>query len=142
MPDLEAAVADHYTTGSLTERIREALVALGVDPDDASPDDLKPVDEFHTGGLKATEDLLSQIRIAPTDAVLDLGSGLGGTARWIAAHRGAHVTGVDLTPEFVETARDLSAVVGLADLTDFHTGSALDPPVADAAFDVATMLHV
>lgn len=142
MSDTETRVAEHYTTGALLLRVCEALKKLGVDPDAPTPEDLKPVDEFHTGGVQATDDLLGQLSIAPTDRVLDIGSGIGGTARHVAMRTGAHVTGVDLTPEFVETARELSALVGLADLTDFHTGSALALPVKNACIDHALLIHV
>lgn len=142
MAATEERVADHYTSGALTARIKDALRALGVDPEAPGPDDLKPVDEFHTGGVAATDDLLAQLDVGPTTRVLDIGCGLGGTPRHVAHRYGAHVSGVDLTPEFIDTARDLSALVGLADVTEFHVGSALALPVGDAAFDLALMLHV
>jgi cyclopropane fatty-acyl-phospholipid synthase-like methyltransferase len=40
--------------------------------------------------------------------VLDLGCGLGGASRYLAAERGCRVAGVDLTPNFVEAARILT----------------------------------
>ena len=139
---LETAVAAHYTTGHLVDRVRQALAAIGVDPDRATVDDLKPADEFHTGGVAATDHLFAQIDLAPGARVLDVGSGIGGTSRYLADRYDAQVTGVDLTPEFVETARALSALVGMADKTAFHLGSALAMPVADAAFDCAVLMHV
>lgn len=142
MPDIETEVAKHYTTGALMRHILNALRTLDIDPDAATPDDLAAVDEFHTGGRRATDDLLAQIGIRPTALALDIGCGIGGPARHVAHTKGAHVTGVDLTRELVETARELSALVGLADQTDFHTGSALALPVKDAHFDLAIMLHV
>lgn len=142
MADIENKVADHYTSGALTARIKDALRALGVDPEAPSPDDLKPVDEFHTAGVQATDDLLAQLNISPETRVLDTGCGLGGTPRHVAHGFGVKVTGVDLTPEFIETAKELSALVGLSDLTDFQVGSALDLPVADASSDLALMFHV
>ncbi len=72
--------------------------------------------------------------------MLDVGSGIGGSARMIAARYGAQVTGVDLTPDFVETAQALSETVGLK--AEFVVGSALNLPFADASFDLATLLHV
>ena len=48
---IETQVADHYTTGALTERVKQALRDLGIDPDRATADDLKACDEFHTGGF-------------------------------------------------------------------------------------------
>ena len=52
------------------------------------------------------------------------------------------VTGVDLTPAFVETGIALNERVGLADRIDLHVGSALDLPFDAASFDGAVMLHV
>lgn len=144
MTVVEERVASHYSsrTGSHYERITAALVELGVDLDAATPADLKPVDEFHTGGVEATDALLDQLNVAAGTRVLDIGSGLGGTARHVAGRYGCAVTGVDLTPEFVETARSLSRLVGLEDGTRFEVGSALALPVPDDGFDVALLLHV
>lgn len=139
---IETAVAAHYTTGALIDRIRDALAALGVDPERPSPEDLKPVDEFHIGGVAATSELLGQIAIGRDAEVLDIGSGLGGTPRYIAGATGARVTGLDLTPEFVETATALSEMVGMAGRTRFTVGSALDMPFAPDSFDAATLIHV
>jgi SAM-dependent methyltransferase len=139
---VEQSIAAHYTTGSLLERIRAGLVELGVDLDAVKPQDLKPVDEFHTGGAEATDALLSRLEITPDTRVLDIGSGLGGTARLIASRYSARVTGVDLTPAFVETAMDLSRMVGLGGRTDFIVGSAMNLPVGEAAFDLALLMHV
>ena len=139
---LETNVAAHYTSGTLLQRIRDGLAAMGVDPDRPAPEDLKPIDEFHVGGLQATEDLIAQIALGPDMHVIDIGSGLGGTSRYVAGRTGARVSGIDLTPEFVDVARALSATTGLADRTDFRAGSATALPFADAEFDAAIMLHV
>ncbi|MEM6624620.1 MAG: methyltransferase domain-containing protein [Pseudomonadota bacterium] len=139
---LEDAVAGHYTTGGLLDRIASALRSVGVEPTAATPDDLKPVDEFHIGGVAATRDLIAQLDITFGDAVLDIGSGLGGTSRHVAATTGAHVTGLDLTPEFVETATALSIMVGMAGRTEFQQGSAVEMPFGDGTFDAALLLHV
>lgn len=142
MPAIEDAVADHYTTEDLLGRIAGALEASGVDPHAPLPEDLKAVDEFHTGGLAATDALLDQVPIDRSTRVLDIGSGLGGTARHIAHRYGPNVTGVDLTLVFVETARALSALVGLEGKTHYLEGSALELPIQDASADLATLFHV
>ncbi|TMV08982.1 methyltransferase domain-containing protein [Ruegeria sediminis] len=142
MSDTEVAVACHYTTGALIQRVRDALRASGVDPDAATAADLKAGDEFHTGGVAATDHLFAQLTVTGATRVLDVGCGIGGTSRYAADRYGADVTGVDLTPEFVETARALSDLVGLGEKTSFLSGSALDMPVPDASFDLAVMLHV
>lgn len=139
---VEQDVSRHYGIGGLLERIRAGLRQAGVDPERATAADLKPVDEFHIGGAAATEELLAQVPLDPHMAVLDIGSGIGGTARLIAGRTGARVTGVDLTPEFVETATALTALVGMDDRVSFRQGSALDMPFDDASFDLATFIHV
>ena len=142
MASLEGDVARHYTTGAIIERILAALESLGVEIASARPEDLKPVDEFHTGGMEATLALLEQLDITPKTDVLDIGSGIGGTARTLAARYGCRVTGIDLTEEFVDAARALTAMVGLGDRASFRLGSALALPVPDAGFDLAFLLHV
>lgn len=142
MSDAASHVIQHYETGPVLERIKAGLKEAGVKLDHVTPEDLKPVDEFHTGGLEATEELLMPLGITKTTRVLDIGSGIGGTARFIATRFGATVHGVDLTPEFVQAAEALSAMVGLADKTRFEVGSALDLPVPEATVDLVTMMHV
>ncbi len=142
MSRIEEAVARHYTTGELTERVRDALRQSGIDPDAATVADLKAGDEFHTGGVAATDHLFAQLSPTHATRVLDIGCGIGGTSRYIADRYTSTVTGIDLTPEFVETATALSAIVGLEGKVRFLTGSALDMPVPNASFDLAVMLHV
>ncbi len=142
MANVETDVARHYATGAITDRIIAALEALGVEIASARPEDLKPVDEFHTGGMEATLSLLEQLDITSGTAVLDIGSGIGGTVRALVARYGCRVTGVDLTQEFVDAARALTAMVGLGDRARFKLGSALALPVGDAGFDLAFLLHV
>ena len=141
MTDLEDRVSDHYTTSDLLARIETAVASTGLSIG-GSPDTLKPVDEFHSGGTEATEHLLSHLDIGPETRVLDIGSGIGGTARLVASRHDARVIGVDLTPAFVETATRLSDMVGLSTMTEFRQGSALELPVASGSIDIATMLHV
>lgn len=137
---VEHAVARHYGSGGLMERITAGFAALGIQP--TRPDEMPPFDEFHIGGSAATEALLAQVAVAPGMEVLDIGSGIGGTARYVVRRSGATVTGIDLTEEFVETARTLSAMVGLGEATRFEVASALDMPFGDDRFDVALLIHV
>ncbi len=142
MSGIATALADHYTPENLLEAINRGLTQAGVDPEAPAPEDLKPVDEFHLGGVEATEAFLDPLGITAEMEVLDIGSGIGGTARFIAGRYGAQVTGVDLTPAFVATAKILSARVGLGRRTRFVEGSALALPVEAAAYDLATLFHV
>jgi ubiquinone/menaquinone biosynthesis C-methylase UbiE len=135
-------VSQHYTHGNLVAAIRGGIESLGKTINSISVDDLAPVDEYHIGGRQASEDFLSQLDLTPEKQVLDVGCGLGGAARFVASRYGCHVTGIDLTPEFVETGKVLCGWVGLDSRISLRQGSALAMPFADRVFDRAYMLHV
>jgi ubiquinone/menaquinone biosynthesis C-methylase UbiE len=139
---LEADVAAHYGKGGLTETILAGLEQSGADLDALTPEDLAPVDEFHTAGRITTLRALDLSGVAPASHVLDAGCGIGGTARHLARERGCRVTGIDLTPEYVDTARELTARMGLAESCTFRVGSVLAMPFEDASFDAGLTFHV
>jgi ubiquinone/menaquinone biosynthesis C-methylase UbiE len=142
MSDNAAAVAGHYGRGGLIDRLLAALAAAGKDIDHLSIDDLAPLDEFHSRRRKATEELARMLAPTPDDHVIDVGSGLGGPARYLASTYGCRVSGVDLTEEFVATASELTRRTGLQDRVDFRQGSGLALPVPDALFDLAWTQNV
>lgn len=135
-------VAAHYSEGGLLAAIEQGLRAAGKSPGSATIDDLAPVDEFHIGGRPATVALCAQLGIGADTEVLDIGCGIGGTARFIASAFAGRVTGIDLTDEYVEVARELSDWTGLGEMVAFETGSALATPFGDDSFDAAVQLHV
>lgn len=139
-PDEE--VSAHYTHGGLLGAIEAALTAAGMMLPNVTVEDLGPVDEFHIGGREASETFLDRLGIKADHHLLDIGCGLGGASRLTTSRYGARVTGIDLTPEFVETGRALCDWVGLSDRIMLQQGSALSMPFAAAAFDGAYMMHV
>jgi ubiquinone/menaquinone biosynthesis C-methylase UbiE len=141
MPD-RVDVARHYAHGGLIEAIRAGILAAGKTIESVTIDDLAPVDEFHIGGRKATEEFLDQLGLSENSHVLDVGCGLGGAARFAARRYGSRITGIDLTSEYVDTGNALCAWVGLGDRVSLSRGSAVDLPFADGSFDGAYMLHV
>lgn len=140
--DLEARVAAHYQKPELLDAIVEGLARSGVNPDAPTLEDLAPVDEFHTAGRITTLKALAMMPLQAGMKVLDAGCGIGGTARCLAKEHGCRVTGIDLTPGYIEVARALSQRMGLDEVCDFHLGSVLDLPFAEAAFDAAVSFHV
>ena len=135
-------VSKHYTHGNLVAPIRNGIESLGKTINSVTVDDLAPVDEFHIGGRQASEDFLGQLDLTSEKQVLDVGCGLGGAARFVASHYGCQVTGIDLTPEFIETGKVVCGWVGLNSRVSLHQGSALAMPFPNHAFDRAYMLHV
>jgi ubiquinone/menaquinone biosynthesis C-methylase UbiE len=135
MAESQNPVETHYTSSDLGAVILAALQGMGKDIDRLTPDDLAPVDEFHGGQRPATIRLAELLGLTGAERVLDVGSGLGGPSRFLAWRYGVHVTGVDLTAEFVRVAQMLTRRTGLEDLADYRQGNALDLPFADGSFD-------
>jgi ubiquinone/menaquinone biosynthesis C-methylase UbiE len=134
-------IASHYARSDLLDAILAGLRKSGKDIAHLVADDLAPVDEFHTRGREATAELASRARLTPGLRILDIGSGLGGSARYLAATHGCAVTGIDLTAEYVELAHALAGLVGLDEAVTFRQGSALALPFVEATFDVAWTEH-
>jgi SAM-dependent methyltransferase len=134
------AVEAHYARGDLAERILGALRDSGVG-NRPTPDQLAPVDEFHVRGREATEELAELAELMPGQAVLDVGCGLGGTARFLAARHGVKVTGVDLTAEYCQAGNLLSEWTGLAGEVKLVVANALELPFKDGSFDAVFTEH-
>ena len=140
--DVRDLVTGHYGAAEdLAATILRALSGAGVDTDHLTAADLFPVDQLHAGGAPASKHLLDRLSVAPGVRLLDVGCGIGGASR-MAATAGATVTGIDLTPEFVETARTLSDRVGLGDRIEFLATAGESTSLDDASFDAAVMVHV
>jgi sarcosine/dimethylglycine N-methyltransferase len=131
-----------YSTGFSRRNIEQALVAAGKDLDHLQPGDLWLLEDFHTMGRIATSQLVDLSEITSETTVLDAGSGIGGTARYVADRCGCSVTTVDLTEEYCETARWLNRLVGLDELISVHRGDVTELPFADATFQVVLSQHV
>jgi SAM-dependent methyltransferase len=135
MTTMEALVQGYYGRSDLLQRIEARLTNAGVDPRKPGFRDLHPFDQLHGFGILATEEHAARAGVCDGMPVLDLGSGLGGSSRYLAAVCGCRVSAIDLTPEFVELARVPTARCGLADSIDYRQGSALALPFEDASFD-------
>ncbi|MGB8424175.1 MAG: methyltransferase domain-containing protein [Desulfobacterales bacterium] len=142
MKNITDTVKATYGTGRLAERLLESLRAAGYDLDRLTPADLMTFDELHVMGRQATVALGRLAGLTADMRVLDIGCGLGGSARTLATEFGCHVTGVDLSEEFVDAARVLSERVGLAEKVAFRHGDALHLPFDHNRFDAAFMIHV
>ncbi len=83
--------------------------------------------------------------LGPDTRVVDLGAGYGGAARWLARHKGCHVTCVNLSEIQNRRNRELTAAAGLEDRIHVVDGSFEDVPAEDGSFDVAwsqdSLLH-
>src|SRR5215207_7531439 len=139
---VDRRVDRHYGNPGIVERILAALRAANGADAAVTPETLAPIDHFHGRGVVATGELVALLDPQPGEHILDIGSGIGGPARWIAASCGCRITGVDLTPEFCEAARALNTATGMADRVTIVEGSALDMKLPDASFDRAYSQNV
>ena len=121
-------IDSQYSTGLSRHNIEQALIAAGKDLHHLQPADLGVLEDFHTLGRIATSQLAELAEISSHDEVLDAGSGIGGTARFLASQYGCKVTAIDLTEEYCETARWLNRLVGLDDRISVHQGDVTDCP--------------
>ena len=137
-----ATIAGHYESGDLAQRLEAALRDDGADPARPTIEALTPYDQFHGRGMEATEELANALEVGPEDHVLDIGSGIGGPARYFADRFGCQVSGIDLTAEFCELARSLTERLGMQDRVRIEQGNALDMPFADATFSGAYSMNV
>lgn len=137
-----SSVQSQYAHGSLLETIDAALETANRPVQHPTVEDLAPVDGFHIRGRDATRELLEQLALPETPSVLDVGCGIGGTARFLAQEYEARVQGVDLVDEYCNVARELTRRVGLSDQITFHQGDVLDLPFGSDQFDLVLSEHV
>lgn len=132
----------YYSPDGLYEKIIDGLARLGKDPAHITLDDLQPVDEFHIRGDTATRELIALCGFTPDMHVLDIGCGIGGSTRRLARERACRVTGIDLSEEYIDTARRLTRLLGMQDTVAFHAASALDLPFDGDTFDGAWSIQM
>ena len=135
-------VQQHYATEGLSSRLDHALQLSGLAEGHIDWHQLSLADQFHARGLEASKELALALGARPGDNVLDIGSGFGGPARFLAASYGCQVVGIDLTPEYVEIANRLTARTGQSSHVTFIQGDALSLPFESATFDCAWTQHV
>jgi cyclopropane fatty-acyl-phospholipid synthase-like methyltransferase len=135
----EASISTHYGRPNLSAEIFTALEKAGKDI--VSYKDATPFDQFHMRGQEATRELAQLAGLSEKQHVLDLGCGIGGAARLLAAEFGCRVSGLDLVEEFVHTAAELTRKADLSDHVSFHAGNMLNLPFEDSYFDVVWSQH-
>ena len=133
----------HYSARDIEARILAGIRAAGLNPEQLlSPEKLGALDHFHTGGLRASRELLELAQIQAKDCVLDIGAGLAGSARLLASAVGCRVDCIEMSADYCAGAVLLNRLTGLEDKIKVHQGSALDLPFPDGSFDVVWMQNV
>ena len=143
----KAGIIQFYDTHPINEdEILLKLAARGVRLDTLTEDELKEFDQDHYGGVHVVDILAAKVGIRREHHVLDVCSGMGGPARWIARQHGCRITGLDFTESRVEAAKRLTRRVQLDHLVDFVQGDASAMPLQDSSYEVVisqeSWLHV
>ena len=93
------------------------------------------IESLHPGGLELTREFAELCNIQKGAKVLDVASGTGETACFLAERFGARVCGVDRSEEMIRRAEAKGRAKGLK--LEFRKTDAARLPFGDAEFDVA-----
>ena len=141
MNKINTLIENQYNLSGLFEDIIKRLKDQGVDLNNISRSDIAGVDEFHLRGVEVTKELVAEFDFKNLK-VLDVGCGLGGPSRMLADEFNCKVSGIDMSHEYIRTARKLSEIIKLNGTTEFVQGDALELPYEDGLFDVVWTQHV
>lgn len=118
------------------DRFNNELRAAGIDPDGPlTVDQLSPFDNLHYHGTHAMDRAIQELGIDAQWNIAEIGSGLGGPARYLADRTGCRVTALELQPDLDAFAQKLTGQCGLAGLVTHRCGDVLDGPLETGAYD-------
>lgn len=138
----ETTVAQHWAKGDVYALILSSLQKAGKSANELTVEELAPVDHFHARGFPATVELGDILPIEAGNHILDIGCGLGGPARYFAKRFDCRVSGIDITPGFVEAGNKLTALLGMEERVTITHGDGERLPYPDGTFDGAYAQHV
>ncbi|MFT5217629.1 MAG: ubiquinone/menaquinone biosynthesis C-methylase UbiE, partial [Glaciecola sp.] len=141
MENLNQNIENHYLKEELYEDIVNRLIEQEIDINEVKRSDIAGADEFHVRGAAVSKELAESINLEGA-TVLDVGCGLGGPCRMLADEYNCQATGIDLSNEYIRTAKELSKLVRLDSKTSFVQGDATSLPFEDNTFDVVWTQHV
>jgi SAM-dependent methyltransferase len=139
MEDYKKSITDYYGQPDLGHSIISAFERAGKPIE--THEDTASFDEFHIRGRDATREIAQLAGLHKGMKVLDLGCGVGGSARTLAAEFGCYVTGIDLVEAYCQTAIMLSQQVGLSHMVTFEHGDMAALPFEEQTFDVVWIEH-
>lgn len=129
------------------DRILNELHHLGIDEEaPLSVEDLTPFDQYHYHGTDAVDEAARMLEADATTRILEIGSGIGGPARYMAQSTGCKVTALELQPDLNALSEQLTGRCGLADQIEHVCGNVLDKPLDgrtyDAIMSFLVFLHI
>jgi ubiquinone/menaquinone biosynthesis C-methylase UbiE len=92
-------------------------------------------DSFHPGGTKLTERVRALLGLGAQSCILDIASGTGTGAFFLAGRFGCEVVGLDYGRQNIEQSRAAATASELDKRVSFRTSDAEELPFPDASFD-------
>ncbi len=118
------------------QRIYNELEARGLNKDaPLNVHDLSSFDQYHYLGTDSVDDAINSLNIGSEDTVLEIGSGIGGPARYLAEKTGCHVTALELQRELNDIAFDLTQRCRLSHRVKHVCGDILEFNEENISFD-------
>ena len=131
-----------WTRGDLHSRIYKAISESGLNKNKLEIEDLFPIDQYHARGIGATVDFGKRMPIKENQNILDIGCGLGGPARYYAKGFKCHITGIDITPSFIEIGNEFNKLTSMSSMVELIVGNGEKLEFKNEIFDGAYSQHV
>ena len=128
---------DHkeYLKNTIAQIVDSSQTAL-------KPDDFSHLDVLHPSGHLGIRKFINTYRIDEQSMIFDVGSGLGGTARFLEEVTGCRVDSIDYLPHFVELATEITRHTGQGGKIDYKCGDIKEYNVKESAYDAAIAITV
>ena len=140
--DYKEAINAQYGQSDLGNKILAILQREGIDIAEGIKDALAPIEELHLRGRSATMELAKEVGLNESMRILDIGCGIGGSARTLFSNFRCNVTGIDLCEEFCRAADLINERLGYSSNIEIQQGDALNVPFDNSSFDTIFIQHV
>ena len=138
----EEDVEVFWTRGDIHSRVHLALTKANLVNKKLEIEELFPIDQYHARGIAATVDLGKRMPIKKNQSILDIGCGLGGPARYYAKEFECIITGIDITPSFVEIGNEFNKITSMSNKVRLKVGNGEILDFKNETFDGAYSQHV
>ena len=136
------SIENFWTRGDIFSRVHHAMSEAGLINKELNIEDLFPIDQYHARGIAATVDLGKRMPISKNQKIIDIGCGLGGPARYYAKEFKCFITGIDITPSFIEIGNEFNKLTSMSDNIQLLVGNGEILDFKNETFDGAYSQHV
>ena len=135
-------IENFWTRGDIFSRVHQAMSEAGLINKKLEIEELFPIDQYHARGIAATVDLGKRMPISKNQKIIDIGCGLGGPARYYAKEFKCFITGIDITPSFIEIGNEFNRLTSMSDNVELLVGNGEVLDFDNETFDGAYSQHV